>query len=85
MRLNPSKALVETTVGRAILSLIVPEEVPYSAINRQLKKKQMAELIDTAYRTSGNIKTVRMLDEMKNLGYRFATRAGFSINTGSNA
>jgi DNA-directed RNA polymerase subunit beta' len=51
VRLNPGEALVETTVGRAILSLIVPEEVPYSAINRQLKKKQMAELIDTAYRT----------------------------------
>jgi DNA-directed RNA polymerase subunit beta' len=80
VRLNPGEALVETTVGRAILSLIVPEEVPYSAINRQLKKKQMAELIDTAYRTAGNIKTVRMLDEMKNLGYRFATRAGFSIS-----
>ncbi|MEC8283530.1 MAG: DNA-directed RNA polymerase subunit beta', partial [SAR324 cluster bacterium] len=80
VRLNPGEALVETTVGRAILSLIVPGEVPYSAINRQLKKKQMAELIDTAYRTAGNIKTVRMLDEMKNLGYRFATRAGFSIS-----
>ena len=81
VRLRPQdEELTETTVGRTILSLIVPEEVPFSFINRQLKKKQMAELIDVGYRKAGNIKTVRMLDEMKNLGYRFATRAGFSIS-----
>ncbi len=81
LRLRPEDTeLTPTTVGRAILSLIVPEEVPYAFINRQLKKKQMAELIDQAYRIAGSIKTIRMLDDMKSLGYRFATKAGFSIS-----
>ena len=80
VRLNHQTELIETTVGRVLLSLITPTEVPYSAINRHLKKRQMAELIDVAYRTAGSVKTIKMLDDMKNLGYRFATKAGFSIS-----
>ena len=44
-----------------------------------LKKKQMAELVDESYRKAGSVKTVKMLDELKNLGYSYATKAGFSI------
>ena len=44
-----------------------------------LKKKHMAELVDESFRKAGSIKTVKMLDDLKNLGYAYATKAGFSI------
>jgi DNA-directed RNA polymerase subunit beta' len=71
--------LVETTVGRVLLSMVIPEAVPFSFINRLLKKKQMAELVDVAYRRAGSVETVQMLDEIKRIGYTYATKAGFSI------
>jgi DNA-directed RNA polymerase subunit beta' len=44
-----------------------------------LKKKHMAELVDESFRKAGSIKTVKMLDDLKNMGYTYATKAGFSI------
>ena len=76
---DSSKPIVESTVGRIILSMVVPEEVPFESINVHLKKKQMAELVDESYRKAGSVKTVKMLDDLKNFGYSYATKAGFSI------
>ncbi len=75
-----NQELVETTVGRVLLAMVIPEAVPFSFINRHLKKKQMAELVDVAFRRAGSVETVRMLDEIKRIGYTYATRAGFSIS-----
>ena len=72
----------KTTVGRILLSLLIPEEVPFNFINRHLKKKQLGELVDVSYRCAGNVKTIRMLDDLKTMGYEYATRAGFSICMG---
>ncbi|RTZ82867.1 MAG: DNA-directed RNA polymerase subunit beta', partial [SAR324 cluster bacterium] len=77
---STSKPIVETTVGRIILSMKIPEEVPFKSINVHLKKKQMAELVDESYRKAGSVKSVKMLDDLKNLGYQYATKAGFSIS-----
>ena len=77
---SASKPIVETTVGRIILSMVIPEEVPFKSINVHLKKKQMAELVDDSYRKAGSVKSVKMLDDLKNLGYQYATKAGFSIS-----
>ena len=77
---STSKPIVETTVGRIILSMVIPEEVPFKSINVHLKKKQMAELVDDSYRKAGSVKSVKMLDDLKNLGYQYATKAGFSIS-----
>ncbi|MBL7034257.1 MAG: DNA-directed RNA polymerase subunit beta' [SAR324 cluster bacterium] len=74
-----SRPIVDSTVGRIILSMVIPEEVPFASINVHLKKKQMAELVDESYRKAGSIKTVKMLDDLKKLGYFYATKAGFSI------
>ena len=71
--------VVDSTVGRILLSMVVPKEVPFESVNVHLKKKQMAELVDESYRKAGSVKTVKMLDELKNLGYLYATKAGFSI------
>ena len=72
--------LVETTVGRVLLYSIVPKQVPFSFVNRLMKKRELANLVDCAYRLAGNVETVHMLDELKRLGFRHATQAGFSIS-----
>ncbi len=71
--------MVDTTVGRIILSFDLPKEVPFDLVNRHLKKKQLGELVDISYRRAGSVKTVEMLDALKKLGYSYATSAGFSI------
>ena len=73
------RPLVESTIGRVLLSMVVPEEVPFESVNMHLKKKHMAELVDESFRKAGSIKTVKMLDDLKNMGYAYATKAGFSI------
>ncbi|MDY0269372.1 DNA-directed RNA polymerase subunit beta' [Trichloromonas sp.] len=71
--------LVETTVGRVLLREIVPDVIPFSSINRVMGKKQVAELIDVAFRLAGNKETVILADRLKETGYRFSTLAGVSI------
>ena len=68
---------MNTTVGRAILNDHLPEGMPY--INGLLKKKGIGALVNYCYLTFGLETTVKMLDEVKTLGFTFATRAGLSI------
>ncbi len=72
--------LVETTVGRVLLSEILPEGVPFSAVNKIMNKKSLAQLIDICYRRAGVKATVLLADRLKDLGYHFATRSGISIS-----
>jgi DNA-directed RNA polymerase beta' subunit len=69
----------QTTVGRILMREIVPEEVPFSVINKVMKKKELANLIDEAYRRCGDKQTVILADRLKDLGFHYATKAGFSI------
>jgi len=69
----------QTTVGRAILSTILPEALPFSCINCELTKKEVANLIERCYRTAGNKATVLFADRLKVLGYGYATRSGASF------
>jgi DNA-directed RNA polymerase subunit beta' len=79
IRVRLNGELVETTAGRIILSEVLPEEVPFSLINKTMRKKDLARLIDFSYRHAGAKKTVILADRLKNMGYRFATMAGISI------
>jgi DNA-directed RNA polymerase subunit beta' len=79
IRVRLNGELVETTAGRVILSEVLPEEVPFSLINKTMRKKDLAKLIDFSYRHAGAKKTVILADRLKNMGYRFATIAGISI------
>jgi len=72
-------ALVDTTVGRALLKDICPPQVPFEAINKVMGKKQLAELIDLVYREAGQKATVLLADALRTTGYTFATRAGISV------
>jgi DNA-directed RNA polymerase subunit beta' len=71
--------LVATTVGRALLFEICPEQISFDAINRVMGKKQLAELIDLVYRVAGQKATVLLADALRTTGYTFATKAGISI------
>jgi DNA-directed RNA polymerase subunit beta' len=72
--------LQDATVGRVLLSEIVPEEIPFSVYNKVLGKKDLAELIDQCYRLTGNKKTVLLADHLMQMGFRQAMKAGISIS-----
>ncbi|HHD56256.1 MAG TPA: DNA-directed RNA polymerase subunit beta', partial [Desulfobulbaceae bacterium] len=71
--------LVKTTIGRVIVSELLPGTVPFALVNRELSKKELAFLIDYTYRHAGTKDTVILADRLKDLGYEYATRAGISI------
>ncbi len=72
-----TKQYMDTTVGRVILNDVLPDEMPF--INGLLKKKGLAQLVQYCYLKFGLQTTVGMLDEIKKLGFLYATRAGISI------
>ena len=74
-----NRSLVETTVGRAILSEMLPDGLPFSLINQTLDKKAVSRLIDACYREIGLKDTVILADQLMYTGYHYATRSGISI------
>ena len=76
---TPSTKLVETTVGRALLSEILPKGLPFSELNKPLKKKEISRLINSSFRKCGLKETVVFADKLLQNGFRLATRAGISI------
>ncbi|MBQ9450987.1 MAG: DNA-directed RNA polymerase subunit beta' [Bacteroidales bacterium] len=81
-KLDPSKGehLVETTAGRIIVNQYVPDEVPY--VNEVLGKKALRKIITDVIKHTGVTRTAKFLDDIKNLGYDQAFRAGISFNLG---
>ena len=78
---EPSGAMriVETTVGRALLSEILPTRLDFSLIDRTMKKKTISDLINTAYRQAGLKETVIFADQLMYMGFRMAALSGISI------
>jgi DNA-directed RNA polymerase subunit beta' len=75
----PETKLVDTTVGRALLSEILPKGLPFANINKALKKKEISKLINVSFRKCGLKETVVFADKLLQNGFRLATRAGISI------
>jgi len=73
------KLLIETTVGRAIMSEILPRGMPFSQINRPMTKKAISKVLDTCYRKFGLKETVIFADQLMYMGFKYATRGGASI------
>src|SRR6476659_8162965 len=69
----------ETTVGRALLSEILPAGLSFALSNKPLKKKEISKLINEAFRRCGIRETVIFADKLMYTGFTFATRAGLSI------
>ncbi|MBI4356315.1 MAG: DNA-directed RNA polymerase subunit beta' [Gammaproteobacteria bacterium] len=70
---------VETTVGRALLSEVIPEEIPFDLINRVMNKKTLQELFKYSYRITGPKNTVIMADQLMYTGFYYAMRSGTSV------
>src|SRR5690348_1550098 len=71
--------LVQTTVGRVVLSDVLPSGMPFDYANKLMTKKEVTKLIDSVYRQAGHRETVMFLDKIKDTGFAYATRAGVSI------
>ena len=71
---------LETTVGRLIFNneIPIPKELGY--YNQEMDKKKLGELIYLCYRKLGSDRTAQVLDGIKKLGYKYSTKAGFTIS-----
>src|SRR5213592_3149076 len=69
----------ETTIGRALLSEILPAGLPFELLNKPLKKKEISRLINAAFRRCGLRETVIFADKLMQAGFGIATRAGISF------
>jgi len=79
VKVRMQEGLLDTTVGRILLYEIIPDGIPFDFINKVMNKKEIANLIDYAYRHSGAKTTVILADRLKDLGYKYATISGLSI------
>ncbi|MDJ0906565.1 MAG: DNA-directed RNA polymerase subunit beta' [Woeseiaceae bacterium] len=71
--------LVDTTVGRALLSEILPAGLDFELVNQPMSKKAISNVINACYRRLGLKKTVVFADKLMYTGFRMATMAGVSI------
>jgi len=82
IRVRINEKLEETTTGRILLFEILPENLPFSLINRVMTKKALRSLVNESYRTEGIKSTVILSDRLKDIGYKYATSSGISISIG---
>jgi len=73
----PGKQLITTTVGRIMFSQILPEG--FGFVNKELNKSNVGDIVAECYKRFGHTMTIQLLDDIKNLGFEFATRGGISI------
>ena len=78
-RFSEKTSIYQTSVGRAILSEILPKGMTFEEINKPLKKKEISRLINTSFRKCGLRETVIFADRLLQSGFRLATKAGISI------
>ena len=71
--------LCDTTVGRALLSEIMPPGLSFDLVNRLMNKKAISSLINACYRRVGLKEAVVFADQLMYTGFSYATRAGVSI------
>jgi DNA-directed RNA polymerase subunit beta' len=71
--------IVHTTVGRCLISEVLPPGLPFDLVNKTMDKKALSALIDACYRLHRNKATVLLADRLRSLGFDYATRAGVSI------
>ncbi|MFQ5672263.1 MAG: DNA-directed RNA polymerase subunit beta' [Nitrospinales bacterium] len=72
--------LQNTSTGRILLYEILPKELPFSLVNRQMDKKSLSNLVSSAFKVLGREKTVALLDDVKELGFKYAAEAGITVS-----
>ena len=76
-----SKRIVDTTVGRAIFSRVLPNGLSFDLINEAITKKVVSSLIHVCYRTQELKETVVFADQMMYMGFQYSTKSGISFCT----
>ena len=76
---DPFTTIVDTTVGRALLSEILPDRLSFSLINKVLSRGEISKLVDICYRQVGLKETVVFADQLMYTGFKYSTRSGCSI------
>ena len=72
--------IARSTAGRLILKSIIPDYVPEKYWNKVLKKKDIGTLVDYVYKVGGISDTASFLDDLKDMGFKYATKVGVSIS-----
>ncbi len=80
VRLTHDSDPVETTTGRVIFNEAIPEELRF--INDVAERKVLSQVVSEAYNKLGSTKTVQLLDALKDLGFKYATKSGAGIAIG---
>ena len=75
--LQPEERLLKTTVGRALFNMILPDEIRF--VNHSLEKGGLKDLIAELYEVGGEDQTHDVADRIKDIGFQYATRSGYSI------
>ncbi len=76
---TPIRRIIETTVGRGILSQVLPKGLEYELVNRDMDKRAISSLLNACYRRVGLKDTVIFADKLMYTGFKFATRSGVSF------
>ena len=76
IKININGNVESTTVGRALIFEVMPDEVPFELVNRLMTKKAIEELIDSTFRISGGKSTVLLADRLRTLGFQHSTKIG---------
>ena len=77
--LEPRVRLIATTVGRALLSEILPKGMSFDLINQDMTKKNISAIINACYRILGLKETVVFADQLMYMGFHYATRSAVSF------
>ena len=80
VRLTHDSDPIETTTGRVIFNEAIPEELRF--INDVAERKVLSQIVSEAYNKLGSTKTVQLLDALKDLGFKYATKSGVGIAIG---
>ena len=80
IKININGKVESTTVGRALIFEVMPDEVPFELVNRLMTKKAIEELIDSTFRISGGKSTVLLADRLRTLGFQHSTTSGISVS-----
>jgi DNA-directed RNA polymerase subunit beta' len=71
------RRILLTTVGRVVFNSHLPFDMPF--YNHDIAKEQLSRLVVDCYRRYGQKRTAMLIDEIKELGFKFVTRSGLSI------
>ena len=76
--LEPEERIIDTTVGRAIFNRILPEEIRF--VDRVLDKGGIKDLVADLFEIAGEDETTAIADKIKDIGFEYATRSGYSLS-----